>query len=305
MLGLRTTIEDARSAAPRLSLRRPSSIQLAADAGRRTLEATGDADRIDLVINVGVYRDGHICEPALAPIIQRRIRSLAHHKNIFSLDLMNGACGVVTALQVVDTFVRTGSVRRALIVASDVVPYSGRADGLVVRPVGVGIVAAATESGAGFLAFHSETFGEYAGLCEVRLDWIGSRGWLRTSGNHVVAARTAESYAERCVACAADSTRRFLRTQGLAVGDVDLFVAPDTPPGFGRGISAALDLPFERVVSGPTSSGAYSAAPGLALVAAIASGRLHATNRMLVITAGAGITVALALYGCAERTRGA
>lgn len=297
MLGLRTAIEDARPAAPGLSLRRPSSIRLAADAGRRVLEATGDVARIDLVINVGVYRDGHICEPALAPIIQRRIPALAQRKDIFSLDLMNGSCGLVTALQVVDTFVRIGSVRRALVVASDVVPDPSRARGLVLRPAGVGIVAAAAEDGNGFFAFHSETFADYAGLHEVRLDWRGPRRWLAGSGGHAVAVRTAESYAERCVACAAESVSRFLAAQGLAVRDVDLVVVPDTPPGFARGISATFGLSVDRVVSEATSSGAHSAAPGLALAAAIADGRLRTSRRTLIVTAGAGITVALALYG--------
>jgi 3-oxoacyl-[acyl-carrier-protein] synthase III len=193
-------------------------------------------------------------------------------------------------------------VRRALVVASDVVPDPRRARGLVLRPAGVGIVAAATESGDGFVAFHSETFAEYAGLYEVRLDWLGPRRWLGGSGGHTIAVRAAESYAERCAACTVDSVSRFLEAQGLAVGDIDLVVAPDTPRGFARRVSAALDFPLERVVSEPKPSGAYSAAPGLALAAAIAAGRLRASRRTLLVTAGPGITVALALYGQVPET---
>ena len=305
MPALRTVIEDVRPSAPQSSLRRPSSVRLAADAGRRVLETTGAADRIDLVINVGVYRDGHICEPALAPLIQRRIASLAQRKDVFSLDLMNGGCGLVNALQVVDTFVRTGSVRRALVVASDVDPDPRRSSGLAVRPAGVAIVAGAVEGPEGFLAFHSETFTEYAGLYEGRVDWLGPRGWLTGGAGHAVAVRTDESYTDRCAACAAASATRFLAAQGLAIGDIDLVVAPDSPCSFAGAFSAMLQLDRRCVIGGPASAGAHSAAPGLALSAAMASGRLRAARRTLLVAAGAGITVALALYGGQDPTRGA
>jgi 3-oxoacyl-[acyl-carrier-protein] synthase-3 len=302
---MRTVIEAARPSVPRPSLRRPSSVRLAANAARQALEETGNPAQVDLLINVGVYRDGNICEPAMAPLIQRRIPSLAHRTDVFSLDLNNGACGLLNALQVVDAFVRAGSVRRALLVASDVDPDPRRSRGLAVRAAGVGIVATASEGDDGFLAFHSETFPEYAGLYEARLDWFGRQSLLGRAG-HAVAVRTAPSYAERCAACAAASANHFLDAQGLGIDDVDLIVAPDAPAGFARALSTMLHVESERMSSDEVvSSGTHSAAPGLALAAAVASGRFGAAGRALLVAAGAGITVALALYGNEEHAGGA
>jgi 3-oxoacyl-[acyl-carrier-protein] synthase-3 len=55
-------------------LRRASSVELAARAARRAIEAAGcEASEIGLLVSVGVYRDQNICEPAIAPFVQRRI----------------------------------------------------------------------------------------------------------------------------------------------------------------------------------------------------------------------------------------
>jgi len=89
------------------------------------------------------------------------------------------------------------------------------------------------------------------------------------------------------------------------IGDVDLVVVPDSPPGFASAFSTMLQVDPARVTSDPSSAGAHSAAPGLALAAAMASGRLRAARRTLLVAVGAGITVALALYGGEDPAHGA
>jgi 3-oxoacyl-[acyl-carrier-protein] synthase-3 len=297
---MRALIEAVQRSAPPSRRRRASSIELAADAARRALEVPGvDAARIDLVVNAGVYRDEHICEPALAPLIQKRIGALARRTDVFSFDLANGACGLVDALQVVDAFARTGSVRGALVVASDVDPDPGRSTGLALGAAGVAIVVGAGAGPEGFLGFHAETFSKHAHLCESRLDWKGPAGVPRGSsgGGHTLVLRTLDAYAERCAESAALAAARFLDGQGLGIEDVDLLVAPGVPAGLPERLAALLGIPAERVADAASSVGACSAAPGLALEAAVASGRLRAARRALLVAVGAGISVSLALYG--------
>ena len=300
---LATVIESARPASLPPSPGALSSVRLAAEAGRNALEASGDPGRIDMVISAGVYRDEHICEPAIAPLIQRHIPSLAHHGDVFAFDVANGACGLVNALQVADTFVRAGSIRRALIVASDVDPDSGRSEGLSLTPTGVGVVVGAGDGTEGFVAFHSETFTEHAGLHEARLEWLDVPSRRGRAKAHALSVRTDGAYAEHCTACVATTARRFLDTQGLRIADVELLIAPDAPPGLAGALPAALDIEPGRVSTDPGSRGTHSAAPGLALAAAIARGRLREARRTLLVAVGAGITVALALYGRTEARR--
>lgn len=302
---MHTVIEAVRSAGPVPFLRRPSSIRLSADAGRRVLEAAGDSSAVDLVVNVGVYREQNIYEPALAALIQRRIPTLAARTDVMSLDLANGACGLLTGLEVVDAFIRAGSVRRALVVASDIDPDPSSSRGLSVRPRGAAIVAGAGNGREGFLAFQSDTFPEHGDLYEVRLEWQGAGRLLGRGAGHAVAVRAAADYAERCAASAAVSVVRFLEAHDLALGDVDVVVVADVPERFLGRLTAMLDLPPERVVDDATAAGGYTAAPALALEAAVASGRWRAARRALLVAVGAGITVSLALYGREGCDRGA
>ena len=58
-----------------------------------------------------------------------------------------------------------------------------------------------------------------------------------------------------------------------------------------------LGIPGDRVAYTPEDlEGAYTTAPIAALQAAIKSGRLGEASTALLLAAGAGITVALALY---------
>jgi 3-oxoacyl-[acyl-carrier-protein] synthase-3 len=295
---MRALIEAIRRAAPPPRWRRPSSIALAADAARRALDATGDPERIDLLVNVGVYRDENICEPALAPMIQSRLGALGRSKEVLSFDLSNGACGLLDAFRVVDSLMQAGTVRRALVVASDVDPNPGRSTGLAVRAAGVGVVLRATEGAAGFQDFHAETFPKHAHLYESRLEWLGpaSRRFRRSPG-HAITLRAMDAYAERCAESVSLAAARFLDTCGLAPEDLDLVVVPELPAGLPARLAALLGVAEERLASDPASAGTCSAAPGLALESALASGRLDGARRALLVAAGAGITVSLALYG--------
>ena len=99
---------------------RHSALHLAVAAGKACLQRAGrEPDDVDLLINTGIYRDKNLAEPALAALIQKDIgantedpREDAH--GTFSFDIANGTCGVLTALQIVDGFLRSHTIKCAL-----------------------------------------------------------------------------------------------------------------------------------------------------------------------------------------------
>ena len=110
---------------------------------RRTCldEAGCPANDLDLLVNVGLYRDRNLGEPALAALIQEDVGANpedphADTHGTFSFDIANGTCGPLTALQVVDGFLRSGTIHRALVVASDADPGHGIGRALPVRRSG-------------------------------------------------------------------------------------------------------------------------------------------------------------------------
>ncbi|MGW3322195.1 hypothetical protein [Streptomyces virginiae] len=106
-----------------------SVVDLAGRAARGALaRAQVPASSIGTLINVGVYREHNTFEPAMAALVQKEVGInldyIADPEPAagFSFDLMNGACGVLGAVQVGQALLDTGSTERLLITAADVHP---------------------------------------------------------------------------------------------------------------------------------------------------------------------------------------
>ena len=153
---------------------------------------------------------------------------------------------------------------------------------------------------AGFTGFHTQTFPEFAGLFVSRLVWQQRR---RTGAPHRVAGRSQmviderPGYQARLVDCAEEAAHRFLRRMGLGIGDIDLLIPAPAVAEFVDGLRARLGVPGDRVAFTPEDlAGTHTTAPIAALQAAIRSERLGEARNVLLLAAGAGITVTLALY---------
>lgn len=87
---------------------------------------------IGLLINAGVYREDNIVEPAISAMIQKELGLNLDYlkdntgKSTFSFDLMNGACGVLNAIQVAMACLENSSVKKALIVCDNNNPRYAR-----------------------------------------------------------------------------------------------------------------------------------------------------------------------------------
>lgn len=139
---------------------RHSALRLAVRAARECLDTAGcRPGDLDLLINAGLYRDRNLGEPALAALIQEDIGANpedphAGTHGTFSFDLANGVSGVLSALQVVDGFLRSGAVRRALIVASDANPGHGLAEDCTFAAAGGALLCRWTDGPAGLGEVH-------------------------------------------------------------------------------------------------------------------------------------------------------
>jgi 3-oxoacyl-[acyl-carrier-protein] synthase-3 len=278
-----------------------------ADAAARTcftLAGCRPSD-VDMLINVGVYREDNMGEPALAALIQEDIGANLGQPptggtGTFSFDLFNGSCGVITALQVESGLLRSGVIRRGTVVSSDVQPDLENPGTRFLRPAGGAILLRWDDSLAGFTDFHTETFPEYEDLFTSGLVWRerhGIRVPRQGSGDNRMVVTVKPGYHARLADCAEEATRRFLRRLGLGVEDIDLFVPAPSAPDFLDPLRARLGIPGDRVAYTPEDlEGTHTTGPIAALQVAIKSGRLAEARTTLLLAAGAGITVALALY---------
>lgn len=291
--------------------RRPTARRLADAAVRACLARAGkEAGDVGMLINAGIYREDHMGEPALAALIQEDIGANRGQppvggRGTFSFDLLNGTCGVINAIQLEAGLLRSGVIRLGAVVTSDVGPKLRDSAAAPFQPAGGALLLGWDDTEDGFTAFGTETFPEYQDLFASGLVWQERRvpavPWRRT-GRHEMVIDCKRGYHARLADCAEEATRRFLRRVGMDVGEIDLLVPTPSVPGFLDAVRDRLGVPGDHVAYVPEDLAcAYTTGPIAALQAAARSGRLGEARNTLMLAAGAGITVSLALYRQSSR----
>jgi 3-oxoacyl-[acyl-carrier-protein] synthase-3 len=283
-----TTIESVTAAAGR-RWRPPSAHALADKVARRALSVAGlHPTGVDLLINAGLYHDRNLGEPALAALIQEDIGANpedphAGGHGTFSFDVANGSCGMLTALQVADGFLRTGTIRHALIVASDARPARRLARGFPFAPTGAAIVCGWRPEGRGIQAFHfANPPTEPGSGLRATVGFAGGRNRLTISEE--------AGFATVAGTWAGEVADKLLADHGLHAGDVDVVVANPLRAAFLDALAERLGVDRGRMAEPAGGRAAHTAGLGMALAAA----RLDAGTALLV-SAGAGPVAGAAL----------
>jgi 3-oxoacyl-[acyl-carrier-protein] synthase-3 len=269
--------------------RRPSAHGLADAVARRALDGAGlPATGVDLLINAGLYHDRNLGEPALAALIQEDIGANpedphAGGHGTFSFDVANGSCGMLTGLQVADGFLRAGTIRHALIVASDARPARRLAPGFPFAPTGAAIVCGWRPDGRGIQAFRfaSPPAGPGGGL-RATVVFAGGRNRLTISEE--------AGFAAAAGAWAGEVADKLLADHGLHAGDVDVVVANPLTGSFLDALAERLGVDRARMAEPASGREAHTAGLGMALAATDLD-----TGTALLVSAGAGPVAGAAL----------
>ena len=203
---------------------------------------------------------------------------------------------MITAAQLVDGFVASGSARLGLIVAADADPSPRTSRGFPFRPAGGAMLIAHAPGDAGFQCFALHTFPEHASLFEIELRWNPKAGLVRRGAN-AIEVYEAPGFAACCVERAAEVAAQLLAGAGLSARDVDLMLTSQYPTGFAKQVARRLGIHLDSVPEvAPDLAATHTAGPIVALEAAIRSHRFAGARHTLFVTAGAGVTIGAALY---------
>jgi len=283
-----TTIESVATATGGRG-RRPSAHGLADTVARRALDGAGlPASDVDLLINAGLYHDRNLGEPALAALIQEDIGANpedphAGGHGTFSFDVANGSCGMLTGIQVADGFLRAGTIRHALIVASDARPARRLAPGFPFAPTGAAVVCGWRPDGRGIQGFRfaNPPAGTGDGLSAI-MEFARGR-------NRLTIAEEA-GFAAAAGAWAGEVADKLLADHGLHAGDVDVVVANPLTAAFLDALAERLGVDRARMAEPAGGTTAHTAGLGMALAGA----GLEA-GTVLLVSAGAGPVAGAAL----------
>lgn len=288
-----TTIEGIAVAAGRWPVRR-SARRLADRAVRASVARAGVTTLdVDLLLNAGLYRERILGEPALAAMIQADVGANpedphAGGHGTFSFDVANGTCGPLTALQIADGFLRAGTIEHALVVASDANPGRRLAPRFPLAASGAAVVCRWDDRVPGLVGFRWEQSSPMdSNLLHARVGFERGRNVLRIGRD--------PGFDGQAAAWAGKVASRLLADYGLHPDDVDLVVASPLTADFLGALPAHLDVPGERIVTVPDAGRVHTAGLLVALAAADRDGRFGDAERVLLVSAGAGIVAGAAL----------
>lgn len=271
---------------------RHSALHLAVMAARACLQRAGrEPEEVYLLVNAGIYRDRNLGEPALAALIQEDIGANPEDPHTdahgtFSFDIANGTCGVLTALQIVDGFMRSGAIQRALVVASDADPGHGMSAHFPFSPAGAALLCswAGDDSGLGTVYWvndprnRDDTFRATVGFHDAR---------------NVLRFSQSASMDEEFAAAAARAAHQCLRKNSLQLSEVEAIIAAPAQKKYLAALSNELAVPVERIIVADdhrmhtvSLAAAIQRAPKQPAVGA----------PVLLVSAGAGVTAAAAIY---------
>ena len=275
---------------------------LASEAARRAIEdARIDPASIDFIVAATLSPDHYF--PGIGVLVQTKLGL----GTIGALDVRNQCSGFIYALAVADQFIRTGTYRRILLVASEVqssnLDFSdeGR-DMAVLFGDGAGAVILEPNDsgdGRGILSTHLYADGQFASQLWMEKPCPGDvptfqeeffrqgKFFPRMDGRHV--------FINACQRMP-EAVQAGLAHNGLAVGDIDALIPHQANDRISQMVAKGLKIPPERVIRNIDRLGNTTAASiPIALDEAVKAGRIR-TGHLVVLTAfGSGYTWASAL----------
>jgi 3-oxoacyl-[acyl-carrier-protein] synthase III len=280
----RTGIRERRIAAPEEALTdiaRPAAHAALADAG------VGAGD-IDLLVCATVTPD------MMFPTASALLADELGMPDAAAYDLLAGCTGFVYAIAQAYGMVASGLAQRALVVGGDVLSkildWTDRST-LILFGDGAGAVVVEPVAEGGFLGF--ELGADGGGGEHLWLPGSGSRHFDDPDSFVKMNGREVFKFATRVMVYSAE---QILDKCGLTVDDVDVYVPHQANVRIIDHARKKLGIPEEKTIVnvdryGNTSSGSIP----LALADAVADGRLHKGQLVLMTGMGAGLTWGSAL----------
>jgi 3-oxoacyl-[acyl-carrier-protein] synthase-3 len=287
---------------------RGSIAHASAAASECLRRAAVGADQVDLLVNVGVYRDANMAEPAMSALIQKEVGMNLDFvrdpspKAGFSFDLMNGACGALGAVQVAGAFLETGSAEYVLVVSGDAHPSTGGTP----HPAGVEFPYATL--GAAMLLERSlgsngrDTDGRAGGFGQLHTTTAtgspGLEGYIdlavmNNAGRHQITVERDNDYVERLADLLTGSIREYAAAQDLELRRT-LLVTSQPTPGFAAEIGGRLGA--DAVTATGIHGDPHSSALILGYHQAVEAGLTAKYDQVLFAAAGSGLSSACTAY---------
>jgi 3-oxoacyl-[acyl-carrier-protein] synthase-3 len=288
----RTGIRERRVAADD-----ETTTTLCVNAGRDALAVAGmTPDELDLVI-VGTCSPDYYM-PATGVLVAHELGAT----RAAGFDVMAACSGFVFSLSTATAYVRSGMYRNVLVIGAELLTrfldYTDRNTCVLFGDGAGAVILSASDEPGGLLGI--DMYSDGSGRDGIIFPAGGSARPTSpetiAEGGHFVhmAGKDVYRYATRQLA---ESAHAALRDAGLAVDDIDQFLFHQANIRIIESVQNAIGIPPEKTYLNIERYGNTSAASvPMALVEAVADGRIQPGDRLLMAAFGAGYTAGAAVF---------
>ena len=275
-----------------------SSIQLAATAGNRCIAISGkNRSDIDLLINIGIYRDKNILEPAMASLIQKRLRlnndplETRMRQQTFSFDLVNGIPSFINAIEVIDAMMQTGESTNALIVSSDTHPSRRKQDDFPFTPFGAAMLLSRDNGNRrpGQFIYQTSNNG-YSGL-------TGYTASSQPDGQNLLTIDMKNDYCEQALSFAVDAIKKGIESKRIDLSGITAVISSQPGKNFGRSVAEGIGLSPDMAIDTFEEHGdTCSSALILGYHTGIEQNIITAEDKVLFVAVGSGLSMGCCIF---------
>lgn len=265
--------------------------QFAVKAGKQALERAGiDPNDIDIIICATTTPDQIL--PSTGCIIQRELGC----ENAAGMDVFAACSGFVYGLTLVESMIRTGQIRYALVIGAEIltkyVDYTDRSTCVLFGDGAGAAVLGPVPKEKGILATKIRSDGRY----EEQLYAPG--GGTRYGTTHETIEKRMHYFKMKgnelfkiAVRSMADISLEVLEKAGLTVDDVDLVIPHQANQRITDAVAQRLGVPQEKVYSNIAYHGNTSSASiPIAMDECIQAGKIREGSTVLITAFGGGVT---------------
>ncbi|MCP4762983.1 MAG: hypothetical protein GY870_14485 [archaeon] len=278
------------------------AIALSVQVAKKCIESAGiDVNDIGILINLGLYREDNMAEPAMAALMQRgiginvdSIKKFPPEKTTFCFDLGNSACGFLNAIQVTQALMKNDKIKYALLVSSDVHPSKKEVKDFPYTHYGAAVILENSDSdNKGFKKIMMKT-SEPNG-------YVGVNGYVDFSkaglnGRQTVVVEVNDDFSDKLKQFSIETIKEYVESEKIDLSKVKLIISEPTKD-FGKEIAQSIGCSENSVINlyekfGDTNTSALS----IGYHIAIKEKQISNGDQIIFVGASSGLTSACGLY---------
>jgi len=265
--------------------------QFGTKAAVQAIERSGlEPTEIDLIICATTTPDQIM--PSTGALIQAQIGAI----NAAGMDIFAACSGFLYGLTMVDSMIKTGQVRNALVIGAEVltkyVDYTDRSTCVIFGDGAGAAVVGAVPEGKGILATKIRSDGRFEEqlYCPAGGTKMGTTHQTIDNGMHFFKMRGNELF-KVAVRSMADISAEMLERAGYTIDDVDIVIPHQANQRITDAVASRLGVPEEKVFSNIAEHGNTSSASiPIAIDECIEKGKIKEGSLVLLTAFGGGAT---------------